>query len=79
MFLYKANETMRMLGHQSPVSLLAKGGIADEDYGNLIDAHIQKGTESLREFGYDAFMLGYIYGIRAERNKRKRKRQSAIA
>lgn len=78
MFLYKANETMRMLGYQYPVSLLAKGGIADKDYKNLVDAHVQKGTKSFQEFGYDAFMLGYIYGIRAERRKRKRKGQSAI-
>lgn len=71
MFLYNANETMKMLGKQYPLGLLGKGGIAAEDFGNVLDAHEKKGMYSLFDLGMDAFMLGFIYGKRAERQKRK--------
>lgn len=71
MFLYNANETMKMLGKQYPLGLLCKGGIAAEDFGNVLDAHMRNGTYSMFEIGIDIFMLGYIYGKRAERKKKK--------
>lgn len=76
MFLYRVNETMRMLGHQCPMGLVSFDGIAAKDFENLIDAHRKNRTYSLFDFGIDAFMLGYIYGKRAERSKQKKKRQS---
>ena len=79
MFLYDANETMKMIGYQCPVSLLCGGGVAARDFKNILDAHEKKDTYSFLKVGIDVFMLGYIYGKRAERSKQKRKRQSANA
>lgn len=76
MFLYDANETMKMIGHQCPASLLCGDGVATKDFKNILDAHKKKGTYSFFEVGIDVFMLDYIYGKRAERSKQKRKRQS---
>lgn len=70
MFLYGTNETMKMLGKQYPIGLLGKGGIAAEDFGNVLDAHKKNGTQSLFDFGVDAFMLGFIYGKRLERKRK---------
>lgn len=72
MFLYKANETMEMLGHQRPLGILCGGGVAEKDFKNVLQAHKEKGTYSFFEFGIDAFMLGYIHGIRKERRERKK-------
>ena len=74
MRLYEANETMKMLGYQYPANLLCGDGVAVKDYRNLLDAHRRNGTNSLFEFGIDAFMLGYIYGMRSERSNQKRKK-----
>ena len=72
MFLYEMNETMKMLGYQCPTELLWGDGIAAKDFNNVLDAHSRKGTSSLLEVGINIFMLGYIYGKRAERSKKKR-------
>lgn len=71
--LYDANSTMRMLGYQYPIELLGKGGIAYKDFNNVLDAHRKNKTCSFFEVWLDVFMLGYIYGKRAERSRRKQK------
>lgn len=70
MFLYSANSTMKMIGEQRS-SLLCKGGIALDDFKNVINAHRANKTNNYFEIGADAFFLGYIYGKRAERSKKK--------
>ena len=72
MFLYGMNETMEMLGYQCPISLLCGEGVAAKDFKNILDAHRKHGTYSLIDIGIDAFLLGYIYGKRAERAQRKK-------
>lgn len=71
MFLYDVNETMNVLGHQHPTILLCGDGVAGKDFKNMLDAYRKNEIDSFYEFGVDAFMLGYIYGKRAERSKRK--------
>ena len=71
MFLYDTNETMKMLGQQSAAEIIGTGGIAAGDFQNVIAAHLINGRTNYFEVGMDAFMLGYIYGKRAERAKRK--------
>lgn len=75
MFLYEINKTMEMLGHQYVFSLISKDGVAHEDFHNILDAYEKKGNHSLYEVGVDAFMLGYIYGKRAERARRRNPRK----
>lgn len=72
MFLYDANETMKMLGKQYPCKLLCEGGIAAEDFENMLDAYRKEETYTRFEIAMNAFMLGYIYGKRAERERRKK-------
>lgn len=71
MFLYKMNKTMELLGNQKVLSLISNDGVAAEDFKNLIDAHRKNKTNSIFDIGLDAFMLGYIYGKRVERNRKK--------
>lgn len=68
---YEMNETMRLLGNQYPIDVF---------WGN---DEVRKGIEEIaearpRSFDYDSaadiFMLGYIYGKRAERKRKKIKR-----
>ena len=72
MNLYETNETMKMLGYQYPMRLLCGEGVAGEDFHNLLAAHRERGKSSVFEIGMDAVMLGFIYGIRSERSKKKR-------
>ena len=62
---------MKMLGHQCPLGLVGFDGSAADDFKNVIDAHKKNYTMSLFKIGTDFFMLGYIYGKRAERQRRK--------
>ena len=73
MFLYDANKTMRMLGNARPLEIVGKGQVAEDDFKNLISAFRDvKCYPNYYEVGIDAFMLGYIYGKRAERARRKK-------
>lgn len=72
MGLYDVNETMKVLGHQCPTDLLCGDGVAGKDFKNMLDAYRKNGIYSLYEVSVDAFMLGCIYGKRAERSKKKR-------
>ncbi len=67
--LYKANETMEMLGHQCYFEVIGNKGL--EEIDNIMQANIQANS-SLLEMAMGIFTLGYIYGKRAERAKRKR-------
>ena len=70
--VYKENETMRIIGrHTVADEYLSVGGIAAEDFCNVLNAHKANWNGSLFEIGMDAFTLGYIYGKRAERARRK--------
>lgn len=71
--LYNANATMKMLGNQCSMKLIGEGAIAENDFRNVLSAHRANKTSSYFDIGMDAFMLGYIYGIRAERARRKEK------
>ena len=72
MFLYKINKTMEMIGHQYMLPLIGKDGVAHEDFHNMLDAYRKHGSFTTYDVCTDAFMLGYIYGNRAERARRKR-------
>ena len=74
--LYRENKTMEMIGHQCFLHLLSKDyGIAKEDFGNLLDAYDNQVEYDLVEVTANGFMLGYIYGKRAERARRKKMHQ----
>lgn len=73
--VYNENETMRILGRNTVAhEYLSTGGIAEEDFYNLLNAHKANWNGSLFEIGMNAFTLGYIYGKRAERARRKQDR-----
>ena len=71
MFLYRMNKTMEMLGYQPSLQLVCGNGIAAEDFRNVLDAYEKSRVYSPVEIGIDSFTLGYIYGKRAERNKKR--------
>ena len=73
MFLYDTNKTMKMIGNSRPLAIVGNGQIAEDDFKNLMSAYSDvKAYPNLYEVGIDAFMLGYIYGKRAERARRKK-------
>ena len=73
MFLYDANKTMKMLGNTRPLEIIGKGQVAEDDFKNLMSAYRDvKAYPNYFEVAIDAFMLGYIYGKRAERTRRKK-------
>lgn len=68
--IYDANDTMRMLKN---ISLPGKFKYAEME--DIIYAHSPNASKHLHNFmvdyGIDVFLLGYIYGKRAERAKKK--------
>ena len=73
--IYEANETMRILGKQQIAEYIGDDAAACEDFVAVMDAHSlapAKGND-LFSVGIDFFMLGMIYGRRAERAKRQGK------
>ena len=68
--LYNANATMKMLGGNtySPIFI---GGVAADAFNDVLNAHKAEGHTHYIDIAMDAFMLGYIYGKRAERAKKK--------
>lgn len=75
--LYKANETMAMIGQQTQLlDYLGPNGEALDDFHNVINAHCQYKEYSALSLLADIFLLGLIYGKREERNKRKAKRKT---
>lgn len=67
--IYESNQTMTILGYQYPQNIIGDGGIAREDFINVIKAHAEKGTNDIYDLAIDFFMLGYLYGKRVERHK----------
>lgn len=72
MFLYRANETMKLLGKQCLYPLVTGNGIAKIDFDNVIKAHKEQPRCTMLDIGVDMFALGYIYGKRAERARRRK-------
>lgn len=70
---YETNETMKMIGRQYPLSFVGVDGIARVDFDNLINTHRMNRTKSYFDVALDGFLLGYIYGKREERAKRKKR------
>lgn len=65
---YDKNDTMRMLGYQYAMEILCREKVW-EDMDNIAKARPYEATKTI---AIDYFMLGYIYGKRAERSRRKR-------
>ena len=63
---YKANETMKMLVNQPYFSIIGNQGFKEID--NILEANPYTAT---METAMDLFVLGHIYGKRAERARRK--------
>lgn len=74
-FLYDRNDTMKILGKQTTWIKIADNGIAQKDFDNVLDAVTEEYGSIFRRIifnaGIDFFSLGYIYGQRAERAKKK--------
>ena len=69
---YTANETMRMLGHNSPVMICKP---IENQINDVLSARPYTTTF---ETAMDMVILGYITGIRAERKRRKESQEKAI-
>ena len=64
----KTNETMKLLGYQYYFSIIGEKGF--KEINNILKANPYTAT---METALDLFVLGHIYGKRAERAKRKDK------
>ena len=69
---YAANETMKMLGHNSAASVCKP---IENQINDVISARPYTTTF---ETAIDMVMLGYITGIRAERKRRAEKRRKTV-
>ncbi len=74
MKLYEMNETMKLLGNQYYLEVLKDGSPEREAYNDMMNAHRENGHVHCGDVAMDAFVLGYIYGKRAERARRRAKR-----
>ncbi|MBR5129218.1 MAG: hypothetical protein IKU67_04095 [Firmicutes bacterium] len=63
---YTMNDTMKMLGKQCPLSTIGTRGFME--IRNILEARPHTAT---LDTAIDIFALGFIYGKRAERSKRK--------
>lgn len=63
---YEKNETMKMLGKNTYVGALNQQTFSELD--NILEARPHTCT---RDTAMDIFMLGFIYGKRADRARRK--------
>lgn len=66
-FVYDVNPTMKMLGKNIYLRALDQQTFSELD--DILEARPYSCT---RDTAMDIFMLGFIYGKRAERKKRKR-------
>ena len=64
---YSLNATMQMLGHQHYFNILTQ-----EAFSAIDDILTARPYTATRETSMDVFMLGYIYGKRAERKRRRK-------
>lgn len=73
--IYDANETMRILGQQCSCQYIGGGAVGYNDFNAVIEAHkaAAKADNDLFSIGLDFFMLGFIYGKRAERAAKQHK------
>jgi len=67
--LYESNKTMRLLGYQYYSQIFNSERIAAFD--DILKAHMAKGKLSYSDIAMDTFTLGYIYGKRTERMRKK--------
>ena len=82
--VYERNETMRLIGHQSPYRATGNGEIHVilDQIADIYQAYREKMKEkgeksySMFEPSLDIFLLGTIYGIRTERRKRQNRKQA---
>lgn len=64
---YEKNDTMKLLGYQYAMEIMCNEKVR-KDMGNIAKARPYEASKSIAT---DYFMLGYIYGKRAERSKKK--------
>lgn len=72
MSLYEMNDTMKLLGRQSYLEILKENSVERNAYNDMMNAARKSGSTYYADVALDAFVLGYIYGKRAERAKKKR-------
>ena len=71
MRLYKTNETMRLIGQQFYNEAVTEKGY--QQIKDILSAHIECNRVEVIDIMTNAFIAGYIHGIRHERARRKGK------
>lgn len=66
--VYNTNDTMRMLGKQCSYEI-----ISEEQFKKLNDIATARPSSFTKEAAIDIFMLGYIYGKKAERSRKAKR------
>lgn len=77
MFSHKENDTMKIIGFNS-VHIITENECVRTDLNNILQAYQNKNAFHLSSIITDAFILGYMYGKRAERAKKKAQVQQVI-
>ncbi len=75
---YERNKTMRILGKQSLEYMLNSDPAIKKMYEDLLEAEKQARPHEKGGFAIDLYAIGYIGGIRSER-QRKKNRESKVA
>lgn len=68
--IYDYNETMKIIGRQMLSEYVCKDGIASTDFDEVLSAE-RANCRPLFGIALDFFALGFIYGKRAERARKK--------
>ena len=73
--IYNKNDVMKIIGRHSACPFIGPGKIANDDFMKVVEAHRTAAprNNSIFFIGIDFFMLGMIYGRKAERAKRNHK------
>lgn len=70
---FDQNKTMKMIGKTSLYSYVIPGGEASEDFENVISAYSNKKNADFREIYISLFALGFLWGQKKERQRKKQK------
>lgn len=77
-FIYDTNETMHIIGKQHPLLFIGPGTAAGKDFRAALDTYKQQEEIDLFNMALDFFMLGVIYGKKADRATRNRKEMQPL-
>lgn len=73
--IYNKNDVMKIIGQHCACTFIGPGKVANDDFMKVVEAHrtAEPRYNDIFAIGINFFMLGMIYGRKAERAKRNHK------